>query len=167
MSSGMFLRDVTDEDLPTFFEFQLDPEANWMAGFTARDPSDRDAFNSHWAKIMADASCIVKTIVSDGKVVGSVGSYEDAGKREVTYWIGREFWRKGIATWALSEFLLRVNRIRPIYARVAKDNIGSRRVLEKCGFKVIGETSGFANARGEEIEELLMELQAKSVATPA
>ena len=50
--------------------------------------------------------------------------------------------------------------MRPIYARVAKDNVGSRRVLEKCGFQVIGESTGYANARGEEVEELLLELQA-------
>ncbi len=62
----------------------------------------------------------------------------------------------GIATWALKEFLVQKNQIRPIYARVAKDNLGSRRVLEKCGFKIIGESKGFANARNEEIEELIL-----------
>jgi RimJ/RimL family protein N-acetyltransferase len=59
----------------------------------------------------------------------------------------------------LKELLARHNKIRPIYARVAKDNLGSRRVLEKCGFTVIGESKGFANARGQEIEELLLELR--------
>ena len=44
-------------------------------------------------------------------------------------------------------------------ARVAKDNLGSRRVLEKRGFAIVGEARGFANARGEEIEELVLELQ--------
>ncbi len=67
---------------------------------------------------------------------------------------------KGIATRALSDFLAHVNRTRPMYARVAKDNLGSRRVLEKCGFKIVGESKGFAKARGEEIEELVLELQA-------
>jgi RimJ/RimL family protein N-acetyltransferase len=48
-----------------------------------------------------------------------------------------------------------------MYARVAQDNLGSRRILEKCGFQVIGETKGFANARGQEIEELLLVLPGK------
>jgi RimJ/RimL family protein N-acetyltransferase len=90
----------------------------------------------------------------------SVSSYIDEGKPEVTYWLGKESWSKGIATWALKEFLANHNRARPIYARVAKDNLGSQRVLEKCGFTMISEAKGFANARGQEIEEFLLELGA-------
>ena len=156
----LFLRDVVEADLPVFFDFQLDPDANHMAAFIARDPSDRQAFTAHWNKILADPTTIIKTIVCDGQVVGSVSSYENAGKPEVTYWIGRAHWGQGIATRALSEFLAHGNRARPMYARVAKDNLGSRRVLEKCGFQIIGQAKGFANARGEEIEELLLELPA-------
>jgi RimJ/RimL family protein N-acetyltransferase len=47
---------------------------------------------------------------------------------------------------------------RPIGARVAKDNVASIRVLEKCGFEVAGENKGFANARGEETEEFIFKL---------
>ena len=92
-------------------------------------------------------------------MVGSVLSYEEAGKPEVSYWFGREYWGKGFATRALSDFLVHVNLTRPIYARVARGNLGSRRVLEKCGFTIIGKARGFANARGVEIEELLLELR--------
>ena len=91
-------------------------------------------------------------------MAGSVSSYEEEGKPKVTYWLGKEYWGKGIATLALAEFLTHHNKTRPIYARVAKDNLGSRRVLEKCGFTIIGESKGFANARGQEIEEFLLEL---------
>ena len=48
--------------------------------------------------------------------------------------------------------------VRPLYARAAKDNIGSRRVLEKCGFVICGEDKGFAHARGAEIEEYVLRL---------
>ena len=156
----LFLRDVVEDDLPLFFDFQLDPVANSMAAFTARDPTDREAFAAHWHKIMVEPKCIIRTIVCDGQVVGSVSSYEDSGKREVTYWIGRAHWGKGIATRALTALLAQADTTRPIYARVAKDNLGSRRVLEKCGFRVTGETKGFAKARGEEIEDLTLELLA-------
>ncbi len=156
----LFLRDVVEDDLPLFFDFQLDPDANHMAAFTARDPTDREAFTAHWHRILAEPTNIIRTIVCDGQVVGSVSSYVESGRPEVTYWIGRAHWGKGIATRALTAFLARANATRPIYARVAKDNLGSRRVLEKCGFHVIGEMRGFANARGEEIEELLLELPA-------
>ena len=44
-------------------------------------------------------------------------------------------------------------------ARVAKDNVPSIRVLERCGFEVVGEERGFANGRGAEIDELVLELR--------
>lgn len=160
MTDDLCLRKVVEDDLALFFDFQLDPDANYMAAFIARDPTDREAFTAHWHKIMADPTNIIRTIVCDGQVVGSVSSYEESGKPEVTYWIGRAYWGKGIGTRALTAFLVQVNTARPIYARVAQDNLGSRRILEKCGFQVIGEMKGFANARGEEIEELLLELPA-------
>ena len=161
MKNELLLRDVASDDLPIFFEQQLDPEANSMAAFTARDPTNQGAFMAHWHKILADETNIIKTIIFNERVAGSVSSYEeDEGRPEVTYWLGKEYWGKGIATWALKEFLAHHNQIRPIYARVAKDNPGSRRVLEKCGFTVISEGKGFANARGQEIEEFLLELKA-------
>src|SRR4029077_20779265 len=86
---SLFLRDVVDDDLPLFFDFQLDPDANHMAAFIARNPTDREAFTTHWNKILVAPTSINRTIVCDGQVVGSVASYEDSGKPEVTYWIGR------------------------------------------------------------------------------
>jgi len=158
MVDAVLLRDVVVSDLDIFFEYQLDDEANRMAAFTSKDPTDRDAFGAHWNKILADETVVIKTIVFDGQVAGHVLHYEEDGKREVSYWIGRSFWGKGLATGALSAFLSHVSTKRPIYARVAKDNMGSRRVLEKCGFVVVGEDRGFANARNMEIDELVLKL---------
>ena len=158
MSGEVVLRDVTDSDLPVFFEQQLDAEANWMAAFTAKDPSDRDAFMAHWARIRADPTNVIQTILEEGRVAGSVSSYqEEPGKPEVTYWLGKEFWGRGIATRALAAFLARMSA-RPVYARAAKDNAGSLRVLEKCGFTITGEGKGFASARGMDVEEYLLTL---------
>ena len=158
MTMALLLRDVIEDDLPIFFEQQLDPDANYMAAFTAKDPADRAAFMAHWNRILADPTVRVKTILFDRHVVGSVLSYEEAGRPEVSYWLGREYWGKGLATRALSGFLAHSNTTRPIYARVAKDNVRSLRVLVKCGFVITGESKGFANARGQEIEELILEL---------
>lgn len=154
---NLILREVFDDDLPIFFEQQLDPDANWMAAFTSKDPTDREAFMAKWARIRADESTLNYTIVYDGKVAGAVSSYVLDGKPEVTYWLGREFWGQGIATQALAEFL-KLQTARPIYARAAKDNPASLRVLEKCGFKITGEDKGFANARGQEVEEFTLML---------
>ncbi len=135
MPTTVFLRDVIASDLPIFFEQQLDPVANQMAAFPARD---REAFMAHWAKIMADESNILKTILYGDQVAGNIVSWEHSGEREVGYLLGREFWGKGIATRALAAFLEQVTT-RPLYAYVAKHNLASIRVLEKCGFTLTRE----------------------------
>jgi RimJ/RimL family protein N-acetyltransferase len=150
---NIIIRDVFIKDLATFFKNQKEPEACYMAAFTAKNPSDRNAFDSFWERILGDKSILIKTILFNNMVAGSVLKYEQSGHAEVSYWIGKEFWGKGIATGALSLFLQLFTQ-RPVYARSAKDNLASIRVLEKCGFIVSGETKGYANARGIEIEEL-------------
>ena len=157
MSEPLELREVHDDDLPRFFRHQLDPEANRMAAFTAKNPSDREAFDRHWAKIRSDPAITIRTILARGEVAGNVASFERNGKLEVTYWLGREFWGRGIATRALSLFL-ELQTTRPIYGGVAKDNLGSLRVLQKCGFRICAEDKGYANARGEDVEEFLLRL---------
>ena len=153
------LRDVTAADFDVLFEYGRDPEAVRMAAFTSKDPSDRAAFDAHWARLLADGTVRTRAVVSDGRVAGSIASFVLDGQREVTYWIGREHWGKGLATSALAAFL-REEAHRPLFGRVAKDNVGSRRVLEKCGFRTVGEGKWFANARGAEIDELLLRLDA-------
>ena len=157
------LRDVAETDLPIFFDFQRDSAANYMAAFTTRDPTDKEAFAAHWNRILNDDTVLVKTIVFDGHVVGSVATFVDKefGKPEVTYWIGKEYWGMGLATYALTRFL-RDMTVRPIYGRAAKDNVSSIRVLEKCGFRMFGQSKGFANARGAVVEEVILELSAPS-----
>jgi RimJ/RimL family protein N-acetyltransferase len=152
---GAVLRDVVDADLPVFFEHQRDPEANRMAAFPARN---EEAFTAHWRKILADEKVTTKTIVFEGEIAGNILAFERDGKREVGYWIGRDFWGKGLATKALAE-LLELEAERPLYARVATANPASVRVLEKCGFTLLGTETEFDERLGEEIEEALMELR--------
>jgi RimJ/RimL family protein N-acetyltransferase len=124
------LRETIEADLQTLFAYQADPEASAMAAFPSRD---LPAFLAHQAKIEADPSMIARTIVVDGDVVGSIGSWDAGDERDVGYWIGREHWGRGFATEALRAFL-GVDGSRPLRAHVAEHNVGSRRVLEKCGF---------------------------------
>lgn len=94
MTNEITLRDVQEDDLPVFFEQQLDPEARRMAAFPGRA---RDAFMAHWAKSMADEAAILKTIIFRGKVAGNIVIWEQSGERKVGYWLGKEYWGKGIA----------------------------------------------------------------------
>lgn len=153
MPTDVALREVRESDLPFFFEHQLDPEATRMAAFP---PRTRDAFMAHWATILADATKFCRTIVFSGKVAGHVGSWADAGEQLVGYWIGREFWNQGVASAALSQFLDQI-KLRPLTARVAKHNAASLRVLEKCGFTILGEDA-FVGPDGGQCEELILRL---------
>ncbi len=152
------LRAVTDADLDVFFEFEREPDGRHMAGFTAEDPDDRDAFDAHWARVRSDADVTLRTIKADGAVAGFVAGFVRDGKPEVTYWIGQRYWGRGVATAALKAFLKELT-VRPIYARAAADNVASRRVLSKCGFDEVALERGYAHARQAEIEEVVMELQ--------
>lgn len=160
MPAGVvLLREVMESDLVIFFEQQQDPAANRMAAFTSRDPKDWEAFAGKWARILGDPTVTAKAIVHDGHVAGHIGAFVApwSGQREVTYWLGREYWGRGLATRALTAFVGLLAE-RPLYARAAADNSASIRVLAKCGFVPVGRDRGFAEARGEEIEEVVPEL---------
>ncbi|TFB23870.1 N-acetyltransferase [Filobacillus milosensis] len=151
------LREINENDLPVFFEFQKDHDALQMAAFTAKEPDNWEQFMNHWNKILGDESIVKRAIIVEQEVVGNIICFKQFGEWEVTYWIDRKFWGKGIASNALRE-LLNIVSIRPLYGRTAKDNISSLRVLEKCGFQIIGEDTGYANARNKEIEEYIFKL---------
>ena len=128
------LRDVEADDLPLFFEHQRDPIAVALVAFRSRD---RAAFDQHWETLLANKTNLAKTIVADGQVAGNIGSWSSDGKREIGYWIDRALWGRGIATEALSAFL-RLEQTRPLHAGVATHNAASIRVLQKCGFTLLG-----------------------------
>ncbi|HRQ38677.1 MAG TPA: GNAT family N-acetyltransferase [Chloroflexota bacterium] len=153
MSNNVLLRDVTEADLPIFYEQQLDPEATQMAAFPAREWAE---FMAHWQNnVLSNERVIKKTILFAGQVAGNMVSFEQFGEREVGYWLGKEFWGQGIASQALAEFL-HYEQTRPLYAHVARHNIASRRVLEKCGFVEAGLVLGFLDEDGVDDTQLVM-----------
>jgi RimJ/RimL family protein N-acetyltransferase len=133
------LRPVEPGDLEVFYQHQLDEESAAMAQFT---PRGRAAFVEHWEqRILANPDADARTVVADGEVVGNVVAWTEDGERLVGYWIGKPFWGRGHATAALRAYLEEVET-RPLHARVAPHNAGSIRVLEKCGFRLIGRADG-------------------------
>src|SRR4051812_29579828 len=150
------LRSVEDRDLDVFFDHQADPQAVEMAAFPARD---KDTFAAHWARLRGDDTKIVRTIVADGKVAGNLGSWAQDGQQLLGYWIGREFWGRGVATRALTLFVDEVS-IRPLYAHVAVHNVGSIRVLDKCGFRRDPVQEAAEPAPEDGIQELIFVLNA-------
>ena len=155
------LRAVTEDDLPVFYAHQRDQVACELAGFVARD---RSAFFAHWKRILADPRTLVRTVLADGAVAGHVACFERDGAREVAYWIDRALWGRSIATRALAAFLREVPGEFPgetLRACVVEHNVGSRRVLEKCGFvRVAAAGDGAPSADGH--VELWFELRARA-----
>jgi RimJ/RimL family protein N-acetyltransferase len=156
------LREVTEEDLPILFAYQLDPVATDMAAFPARE---RNEFIAHWLKIMADETLVTMAVVVDGQVAGDIVGFDRLGVREVGYWIGRDFWGKGVATRALLAFLDH-DRTRPLFARVATRNVASIRVLHKCGFTIADASEEPPDPLGDGVEETVLRLDAEPYTRP-
>jgi RimJ/RimL family protein N-acetyltransferase len=148
------LRSVEDRDVEVFFDHQADPQAVQMAAFPARD---EDQFAAHWARVRADDANVARTIVADGTVAGNICSWHDNGQQLLGYWVGREWWGRGVATRALA-LLVDELTIRPLYAHVAVHNIGSIRVLESCGFRRDREQEAQAPVPDDGVEELIFVL---------
>ena len=154
MTDEVRLRDIEPDDLAVFYEHQRDDDATRMAAFPSRD---RAAFDAHWAtNILGNPAAINRTIVVDGQVAGNIGSWLQDGVRLVSYWIGKEHWGKGVATRALAAFLHLVTE-RPLYAHVARHNVGSIRVLQKCGFSLEREEK--VEEAGQDVVELVFVLR--------
>jgi len=131
----ILLRPVLETDLPILFEQQLDPEAIAMSAYPSKDRGD---FMRHWEGILNNKAITARTLVYKEKIAGHIVCWKEKYEQQIGYWIGKQFWGRGIASAALAEFLLEV-KIRPLYARVANHNLGSKRVLEKCGFALLDQ----------------------------
>lgn len=151
------LRLIEDSDLDLLFDQMRDPESVQMAAFTAKDPNDREAFDAHMSKVRAAPDVIMRAVTRDGRLLGSIASFDIDDEREITYWIDRSAWGQGVASQALALFL-DVEKVRPLHARAASDNVGSLRVLQKAGFTVVDTEISYATARDAEIEETCLQL---------
>jgi RimJ/RimL family protein N-acetyltransferase len=159
MTEPIELRPVRDEDLPVFHQHHVDVESRHMAAFVAAQAPDLASFVARFKSHLENPTNVARTIVVAGRVAGHVLTWEsEPGRPEVTYWIGREFFGRGVASRALELFLRHEQPIRPIHGRCADGNPASLRVLEKCGFVRVGEARDFAPGRGAEITEFVLRL---------
>ncbi len=158
-TGAVALRPVTDADMDALFDQMRDPESVMMAAFTRPDPDDRRAFDTHMARVLNSPVNTFLAVTYDGDLAGSVSAFELDGQTEVTYWVRRPAWGRGIASRALLLLLDRVP-VRPLYARAASDNVASLRVLQKAGIRRIGTEVSFAPARNAKIEETILRLDA-------
>ncbi|MCK0069020.1 GNAT family N-acetyltransferase [Kordiimonas laminariae] len=153
------IRNMVGADIEPLAKFHTDEEAAWLAGGGAIS-GDTATHVARFARLLDDESgeLLLRTIIVDGEVAGYIATFLREDAREISYWLGRQFWGKGIVTHALKVFLLQVKEIFPdqsIYARVVESNIGSAKVLEKTGFRSLREEQFFSEARQGEVSETL------------
>ena len=151
------LRELGDDDLDAVFEMMRDADAVAMAAFTATDPADRKAFDAWMARNRASETSTLFVVTERGGFAGIAGSFWVEADREVTYWIARHAWGRGVATEAL-HLLISREPVRPLYARVAAHNAASIAVLRRCGFAEVSRNRGYAPGVGREIEEIVFTL---------
>lgn len=145
------LRAVRDDDISAFFEHQRDERATAMAGFPAKD---REQHRAHWDRIRSDGSVVTYTIAEGDLVVGHIVSWLEDGCREIGYWVDPQHWGRGIASRALRLFLEEVGE-RPLRAHVVRHNVASIRVLEKAGFRRVGQPCPAEDGTVESVYELV------------
>jgi RimJ/RimL family protein N-acetyltransferase len=104
----------------------------------------------------------VLAIEVDGKLVGNIGIHpqDDVNRRnaELGYFIGEEYWGKGIATEAIKlmvQYGFDHFDIHRIFARPFGKNIASQRVLEKAGFTLEARIEGILIKNGKIEDELI------------
>lgn len=101
---------------------RADAEA-WVAKVTSEDP-----VNTFVVEVDGRFSGAAAFLPHDGEALGVA---------EFGYWLGREFWGRGImgeAARLLADYALTVRGLRRLESRVWEPNVASARVLEKAGF---------------------------------
>jgi RimJ/RimL family protein N-acetyltransferase len=151
------LRDLEDDDLDAVFDMMADPEAREMAAFTSTDGADRTAFDEWIARQRSRSDVSMHVVTERGGFAGIAGSFTVDGDREVTYWIARHAWGRGVATEVL-RLLVSRESTRPLYARVAAHNAASIAVIERNGFTQVSRSAQFAPALQREVDELVFAL---------
>ncbi|WP_396667808.1 GNAT family N-acetyltransferase [Microbacterium sp. R86528] len=151
------LRELGDDDLDAIFEMMRDSAAVELAAFTASDPDDRTRFDEWIARERGNPDVSMHVVTEDGGFAGTAATFMADGDREVTYWIARHAWGRGVATAAL-QLLVSREATRPLFARAASHNLASIAVLEKCGFTEVTRNVDFAPGLGRQVEEIVFTL---------
>ena len=154
------LHERTEDTVRIYFEKAQQPFVRSM--LPQRATTVEEALADFRRTQRPGANSFGRTVRADGRYVGDVWVYcidhTDTPNAMLSYCIfEKEVNGRGIATKAVGLFLEEFTE-RPVRARAVADNVSSIRILEKYGFTVIGETRGFANARGTVVRELELEL---------
>jgi ribosomal-protein-alanine N-acetyltransferase len=155
--TAVSLRPLRDEDVEAVFQLESDTIGADLIALLPRVPGDRDGFELHWRRIRHDSSVVSRVIEVDGNFAGYTICFPLNGERQVGYWVERELWGRGVAGEALRLLLAELGE-RPLWARVARSNGASRRVLERAGFAMVATERVLAPRLGVMVDELVLRI---------
>ena len=140
------VRDYTPADLDFSTGMWFDPEN----GRYLSDP-DREHVDEVYQKALdgmrdsEDGYYLIVELRSGGERIGTCCAFpdKDGGGYDIGYCVRRERWRQGYGTEVVNLLAdwIRERGGTAVTAEAAKENRGSRALLEKCGFRVIRESS--------------------------
>ena len=116
-----------------------------------------------WIKARLDQSSrMLCALEAQGEAIGAITLvFQPEPKHhsaEIGFWLGEQYWNKGIATEAVRAFTqygFREHGLSRIYAHVFAWNVASMRVLEKCGYQREGLLRQSAVKDGKMVDEVL------------
>lgn len=152
MKNKVELRKFRKSDITTIMEMFPNKKITDAIGITLSEKSPKITlkFEEDWLKKSMSEYKKKKpksfnlAITVDGIHVGNIGTHSidhENLSAEIGYWIGEKYWRKGIATKALKIFTNKLKKefkLKRIVGFAFTFNPASKKVMEKCGFKLEG-----------------------------
>jgi RimJ/RimL family protein N-acetyltransferase len=133
------LRLLSKEDITYLHPLESDPEVKEFFPDGARDCAKTEDMINRFIAAYTEQGlpCVLLFDVVSGEFIGRAGfGLTETGETEVGYVLHKKFWGKGLASEAVTALLeyakKRIN-VDYIIAYADTGNIGSMRVMEKCG----------------------------------
>jgi [ribosomal protein S5]-alanine N-acetyltransferase len=139
------LRPWRESDIEQLAQIANDKDvARYMADRFPHPYTEEDA--RFWISLHRECETLNNFAIEvNGVVAGGIGMDPLEGERRLGaqfgYWLGREYWGKGIATAAcaaFTDYVLNERAFLRLEASVYAPNQASMRVLEKCGYTCEG-----------------------------
>ncbi len=140
----LILRDWQLSDSKDLYEYAksdlVGPNAGWPT-------HENEAFSKKIIRSFIEEGCVYAIeLKGENKVIGGIGIHErqpdknllHLNQREIGYVLNPKYWGQGIAPEAVNvliEYGFKELNLDIIWCGHYKENINSKRVIEKCGFK--------------------------------
>lgn len=129
-----------------------------VARMTSRIPHPYSLLDADLWIASLDTDEFVRGVEYDGHLIGAVGYIEsEQAQAEMGYWIGKPWWGNGFATEAAHALMYHCFSdcgIRRLTCGHFVDNAASARVLAKLGFRRVGKSTQWCEARMSEVETI-------------